>query len=90
MNIAAHPIGPAHQHPLADITDAGALAALDAVGTSAIDPVAYASAPEAASRVDNPCVRMTRERTCRTCTSSSTMRQRAAAPLDETDFTERK
>jgi hypothetical protein len=43
----------AHQHDLADITDAGALAALDAVGTAEIDAAAYASAVEAVAGTDN-------------------------------------
>jgi hypothetical protein len=43
----------AHQHDLADIADAGALAALDTVGTAEIDAAAYASAPEAIAGTDN-------------------------------------
>ena len=49
--IAAQPTG-AHQHELADITDAGALAALDSVGTAQIDPAAYASQSEAVAGSD--------------------------------------
>jgi hypothetical protein len=43
----------AHQHDLADITDAGVLAALDTVGTAEIDAAAYASAAEAVAGTDN-------------------------------------
>jgi hypothetical protein len=42
-----------HQHGLADITDLGALAALDAVGTTEIDAGAYASQSEAVAGTDN-------------------------------------
>jgi hypothetical protein len=51
--IAAQPPGPPHQHVLADITDAGALAALDAVGTAEIAAAAYASQAEALAGTDN-------------------------------------
>jgi hypothetical protein len=51
--IAAQPAGPPHQHVLADITDAGALAALDAVGTAEIAAAAYASQSEAVAGTDN-------------------------------------
>jgi hypothetical protein len=50
--IAAQPPGAAHQHDLADITDAGALAALDSVSTAAIDPAAFASQTEAVAGID--------------------------------------
>jgi hypothetical protein len=50
--IAAQPPGAEHQHDLADITDAGALAALDSVGTAAIDPAAFASQSEAVAGID--------------------------------------
>ena len=50
--IAAHPAGD-HQHQLADITDAGTLAALDAIGTAEIDAAAYASQAEAVAGSDN-------------------------------------
>ena len=50
--INAHPAGE-HQHTLGDITDAGALAALDAVGTAEIAAAAYASQSEAIAGVDN-------------------------------------
>jgi hypothetical protein len=50
--IAAQPPGAPHQHTLADITDAGALAALDAVGTAEIKPVAYASQSDALAGAD--------------------------------------
>ena len=43
----------AHQHDLADIADAGALAALDTVGTAEIDAAAYASQSEAVAGADN-------------------------------------
>jgi len=42
-----------HQHGLADVTDSGALAALDAVGTSELDASAYASAAEAVAGTEN-------------------------------------
>src|ERR687892_201762 len=42
-----------HQHALADIADAGALAALDAVGTAEIDAAAYASQSEAVAGTDS-------------------------------------
>ena len=45
--------GAAHQHDLADVGDAGALAALDAVGTEVIEPAAYASQAEAVAGSDN-------------------------------------
>jgi hypothetical protein len=45
--------GAAHQHTLADVTDSGALAALDIVGTAEIDDAAYASQPEALAGTDN-------------------------------------
>jgi hypothetical protein len=51
--IAAQAAPQEHQHDLADITDAGALAALDAVGTAEIDAAAYASQGEAAAGTDN-------------------------------------
>jgi hypothetical protein len=35
-----------HQHVVAEISDAGALAALDTIGTAVIDNAAYASAAE--------------------------------------------
>jgi hypothetical protein len=44
---------PGHQHDLADITDAGALAALDTVGTAEIDASAYATQNEAEAGTDN-------------------------------------
>ena len=50
--IAARPAGE-HQHEVADITDAGALAALDAVGTAEIDAAAYASQSEAVAGTDD-------------------------------------
>jgi hypothetical protein len=50
--IAAAPPA-AHQHSLADLTDSGALAALDIVGTAEIDDAAYASQPEAVAGSDN-------------------------------------
>jgi hypothetical protein len=43
----------AHQHTLADITDSGALAALDSVGTTQIDAAAFASGAEAIAGIDN-------------------------------------
>ncbi len=43
----------AHQHDLADVSDSGALAALDVVTTAEIDPGAYASAVEAVAGTDN-------------------------------------
>jgi hypothetical protein len=43
----------AHQHDLADISDAGALAALDKVTTAVIDSAAYASAAEAIAGTNN-------------------------------------
>jgi hypothetical protein len=43
----------AHQHDLADISDAGALAELDTVGIEHIEAAAYASAGEAAAGTDN-------------------------------------
>ena len=43
----------AHQHDLADIADAGALAALDTVGTAEIDAAAYASQSEAVAGADH-------------------------------------
>ncbi|MGH6916752.1 MAG: hypothetical protein ACREJ0_03510, partial [Geminicoccaceae bacterium] len=51
--IAAQPPGPEHQHALADITDAGALAALDAIGTAEIAAAAYASQAEAVAGADS-------------------------------------
>jgi len=42
-----------HQHDLADITDAGALAGLDTIGTAEIDAIAYASQPEAIAGSEN-------------------------------------
>ncbi len=50
--IAAQPPGPAHEHELADISDAGALAALDAIGTAQIDAAAYASQADALAGTD--------------------------------------
>ncbi|HEX5079241.1 MAG TPA: hypothetical protein VFV80_08830, partial [Geminicoccaceae bacterium] len=50
--LAAHPAGD-HQHELADIADAGALAALDTVGTAQIHAAAYASQAEALAGTDN-------------------------------------
>jgi trimeric autotransporter adhesin len=50
--IAAHPAGE-HQHEIADITDAGALAALDAVGTAEIKATAYASQSDAVAGTDD-------------------------------------
>ena len=52
----------AHQHDLADVSDSGALAALDVVTTAEIDPGAYASAPEAVAGTDNAKI-MTAQRT---------------------------
>jgi hypothetical protein len=43
----------AHQHDLGDIADAGALAALDSVGTAQIAAAAYASQSEAVAGADN-------------------------------------
>ena len=43
----------AHQYDLADIADAGALAALDAVGAAEIKAAAYASQSEAVAGTDN-------------------------------------
>lgn len=42
-----------HQHALQDVTDRGTLASLDTVGTSEIEPGAYASAVEAAAGTEN-------------------------------------
>lgn len=42
-----------HGHDLADITDAGALAARDSVGTAEIEPAAFASQAEAIAGTDN-------------------------------------
>ena len=42
-----------HQHGLADITDSGALAGLDSVGTAEIEASAYASAAEAVAGTEN-------------------------------------
>jgi hypothetical protein len=42
----------AHPHTLADITDSGALAALDTVGTGEVDAAAYASPAEATAGTD--------------------------------------
>ncbi len=42
-----------HQHGLADVTDSGALAALDAVGTAEFEASAYASAAEAVAGTEN-------------------------------------
>jgi hypothetical protein len=50
--IAAEPPA-AHQHTLADITDSGALAALDNVGTAEIDDAAFASQAEAIAGSEN-------------------------------------
>src|SRR5919106_705658 len=50
--ITAHPAGE-HQHDLADIIDAGALAALNSVGTAEIAAAAYASQNEALAGTDN-------------------------------------
>ena len=50
--IAAQAAAPEHQHGLADITDAGALAALDAIRTAEIDPSAYATQSDAAEGID--------------------------------------
>src|ERR671918_565027 len=50
--IAVHPAGE-HQHTLGDIADAGALAALDAVGTAEIAATAYASQAEAVAGTDD-------------------------------------
>lgn len=50
--IAAQPPG-THQHVLADVTDAGALASLDRVGTGQIEAAAYASQSEAIAGSEN-------------------------------------
>ena len=51
--IAAKAAAPHHQHDLADIADAGALAALDVVGTAEIDAAAYASQSDAVAGTDD-------------------------------------
>jgi hypothetical protein len=43
----------AHQHTLADVTDTGALAGLDRVGTAEIEAAAYASQGEALAGTEN-------------------------------------
>ena len=50
--IAAQPVGAPHEHSLADITDAGALAALDVIDTAEIAPAAYASQNDALAATD--------------------------------------
>jgi hypothetical protein len=50
--IMAQAAAPHHQHNLADISDAGALAALDAIRPTEIDPSAYATQINAAEGVD--------------------------------------
>ena len=69
----------AHQHDLADIADAGALAALDTVGTAEIDAAAYASQSEAVAGADNAKV-MTALRT------AEAIAAQAAAPQHQHDL----
>jgi len=59
-----------HPHTLADITDSGALAALDAVGLAQIEAAAFASEAEATTGTDNAklmtrCARRKRSRRSR-------------------------
>jgi hypothetical protein len=50
--IAAQPPS-GHQHPLGEVTDAGALAGLDRIGTGEIEAAAYTSQPEAIAGTEN-------------------------------------
>jgi hypothetical protein len=77
--IAAQPPGPAHEHVLADISDAGALAALDSVGAAAIDAAAYASQGDAVAGTDEARI-MTALRT------AEAIAARAAAPGHQHDL----
>ncbi len=72
--IAAQPPGGEHQHTLADITDAGALAALDAIRPTEIDPSTYATQIDAAEGADGTRI-MTAVRTAEAIAAQ-------AAPLD--------
>jgi hypothetical protein len=60
--IAAQAAAPVHQHSLAEVSDAGALAALDTIRPTEIDPSAYATQIDAAEGVDGTRI-MTAERT---------------------------
>ena len=74
----------AHQHDLADIADAGALAALDTVGTAEIDAAAYASQSEAVAGADNAKV-MTALRTAEAIAAQAAAPQHQHALADITD-----
>jgi hypothetical protein len=77
--IAAQPPGAEHQHDLADITDAGALAALDVVGTAEIAAAAYATQSDAVAGTDNTKI-MTALRTAEAIAAE------AAAPQHQHDL----
>src|SRR5919106_4326720 len=73
-----------HQHDLADIADAGALAALDAVGTAEIDAAAYASQSEAVAGTDSAKI-MTALRTAEAIAAQAAPPEHQHALADITD-----
>jgi hypothetical protein len=79
--IAAQPPG-AHQHAVADITDAGALASLDRVGTGQIETEAYASQSEAVAGSENSKV-MTALRTAQAIVALAPQHQHVLADITD-------
>lgn len=71
-----------HQHSLADITDGGALAALNSVGTAEIDAAAYASQPEAVAGSDNSKI-MTALRTAEAIAALAPQHQHTLADITD-------
>jgi hypothetical protein len=82
--IAAQAVSPEHQHNLADITDAGALAALDAIRTTEIDPSAYATQADAAEGIDGTRI-MTAVRTAEAIAAKAAPQDHQHSIADITD-----
>jgi hypothetical protein len=82
--IATQAAAPVHQHALADITDAGALAGLDALGTTQINPSAYATQADAAEGVDGTRI-MTAGRTAEAIAAQAAPQHHQHSIADLTD-----
>src|ERR671918_34408 len=82
--IAAQAVSPEHQHNLADITDAGALAGLDAIRPTEIDPSAYATQADAAEGIDGTRI-MTAVRTAEAIAAKAAPQDHQHSIADITD-----
>ena len=83
--IAAQAVAPEHQHDLADITDAGALAGLDAIRPTEIDPSAYATQVDAAAGIDGTRI-MTADRTAEAIAAQAAPQDHQHGIADITDL----